>query len=659
MRTLWLLLIWIIMAQISIGQQVLRSNLQIVYTCNPDITYGYGGDFDPAEGQKLQDAIIALNNQKDKKNITLGILPGTYKLTKEQAEIRNGFDGHNLMICGTGKRPNLLVINGRNARWVLQETDILTVANLDLRHISITPSGKERYFADLVMRDYPNRKSVNSEDFDPLNSDRIQGECLTSGKMPQLYPENRGREGKRQIDPTDVIYMNFDNVRLANCGANRDHTTYFSARGCVLRANELHVEHNSGLEAFRSLCRVNVIKNSHFQNFLGDPSDVTEDTKSGVATLQTLSPSATIIDSTVFHVLTDGNHGTAYSQVARRSITSCDMPNQTPDEYYDGKFWDPRFWKEVRSKPVTDPFNPHIFPSFISNSSFILHNPGGGNATKTYMTEDEGTYPRKREKYFSPRSIYHDVPDPDDKGYKQVTSWIERSVTFWANNQNEGFEHLSDHSGAEPKSDSSHPDVLYPPPERKSIRFDSVPGWWPKKCAELQEIYTGWWDEGLPNHKGFPPCSGGVKLQSPSPLTASSNRDHTIKLEWQDNSEIETGFHVYYKEINEESFKLIDSTAADVTTLKLNFTDYHFDFSEVYTFYVTAVNSVGDTVWSNKDTVRTDYKKNCPQSEKVGELDNTFIDHRYPALYKSSGEINQRTFFSGKLINWIQHFKFF
>lgn len=457
--------------------------------CEPDVTFGDGGDYDPSRGARLHDAFNATPDDG-----TLGVLPGNYDLpTKDLGFIWARLNGKSKRICGTAGKPTIRTPQG--ATWSFGDFDKLTIDNIAVDQISVSMSG-----------------SGGGVVFNHLRLDNVDlsgapNECLFVSYGPQLDPNER--PGKFGDDPTTTSYITMTNSSMTDCASPNysDHTMYLSRRGCVMRADNVRIEHLGGLDGFRSLCRVNIVTNSFFTNVIRESDGTLRARPNGLrhggTPMDFPSCGAYVLRGNRFEVQGSGTTA-AVGIRSRISMTACDMPNWSePGD--GGKFWKGSFWSAVREKPVTSIDNPHIFPVIAVNNEFDYIHQGGTNNSRVFS--GWGTYPRRHTDSGTNSALldWLDVPDADDSGYQSDNSWIERNVVFSSNNSFTGeWADIHNLNLVQAVADTSDSDILHPPPP---VRFRDIadPDELPQTCAALEAKLTGWWDEPG-DHDGFPDC---------------------------------------------------------------------------------------------------------------------------------------------------------
>ena len=135
--------------------------------------------------------------------------------------------------------------------------------------------------------------------------------------------------------------------------------------------------------------------------------------------------------------------GTIYIRLRQKGLKGSDIPAY-PDISWDpprttrtvwlspGKGWsggpetyvDPLFWADVRSKPITDPFNELTFKHYLSYNTFIQL-PG---SRSVFAMRDDGTHAAEATSQFGYSRMLR-VPE----------QWLERSVAFLAGNTYVGY----------------------------------------------------------------------------------------------------------------------------------------------------------------------------------------------------------------------------
>ncbi|MFC2087276.1 CocE/NonD family hydrolase [Bacteroidota bacterium] len=103
-----------------------------------------------------------------------------------------------------------------------------------------------------------------------------------------------------------------------------------------------------------------------------------------------------------------------------------------------------------------------------------------------------------------------------------------------------------------------------------------------------------------------------IGLKSPSPLQAFSTDDLKIELNWNDNSENEEGYYIYYKKESDSAYIIIDSTGPDVTSEILSNETLPIEFCTAYDFFVTAYHGDFESDSSNQVSTKTTCKPPAP-----------------------------------------------
>lgn len=447
--------------------------------CEPDVTFGPGGDFDPATGGTLNDAYKATPAGG-----TLGILPQGGTVPDGQDWIWSKRTDP-IKICGVAETRVLFEPSDGGANWATGQVSELTVTNLETVGVAIKPNGPmggNFHFADMLMRD---RGS----------------ECFFASRTPE----------EQRNPPHPTYHITMENVTFRRCGGIGDHTAYIITRNCTGHYDNVRVESIAGTEGFRSMCRVNVYTNSHWQNYIGD--DPQAATEWGATPIDIAACGANVFLNNTWDMVggTNGNQGIRIK--ARRSIHGCDMPGWDSD-----KMWDRQFWAQVNQLPLTDATNPGIFPVFFAGNTFRFTPKEDPALTKAQAIMNFGTYPREPVRMFSSDSIYHAVP-LDDPDTTWIDGWVERSVVFLANNNFEGFTDIFwGDKQPEPANEASDPGAIPPEdiPDRVMVDVGgndadpdiALPEWWPTTCADLEATYTLWPedDETVMGGDGFPDC---------------------------------------------------------------------------------------------------------------------------------------------------------
>ena len=164
-----------------------------------------------------------------------------------------------------------------------------------------------------------------------------------------------------------------------------------------------------------------------------------------------------------------GADSPAYPDVSFDPPISSGRPGFAPEGFTAGPetFVNPEFWKVVRSYDLADPANPYSFKKYVAYNRFRWVDDEGRRQS---VFRDDGTAPREAVEQGSVAEIWGSVPP----------GWIERSVTFFANNLYEGW---TAEDTADPRrwfDLDNHPDSSlvekqgpgpwpYPPPARRAV----------------------------------------------------------------------------------------------------------------------------------------------------------------------------------------------
>ncbi|QLE02214.1 fibronectin type III domain-containing protein [Galbibacter sp. BG1] len=115
--------------------------------------------------------------------------------------------------------------------------------------------------------------------------------------------------------------------------------------------------------------------------------------------------------------------------------------------------------------------------------------------------------------------------------------------------------------------------------------------------------------------------SGALPPTAPSELTATTIDENQINLSWKDNSDNENAFRIERK-TGENEFEIV----ATVQENKVSLIDDKLESGTAYTYRVKAVNSTGDSSYSNEVTATTEGEStsNCDDTNFIanGEFDN-------------------------------------
>jgi hypothetical protein len=242
---------------------------------------------------------------------------------------------------------------------------------------------------------------------------------------------------------------NFHGTRMGS-PSNLRHQIYMHGRPAgYLNINNIRVDGARACSIVKSTKYYNVVRNSLLsavpdpaQPAVGDRADKLLDIASAGETV--------IYNNELVGAYTIKGKGTQNGLVmlrARRSWWGSDTPAY-PDLSYnppltsvrDGgylapegfsagpeTFVNPAFWDAVREKGLKSPQNPYTFKKYISFNSFRWIDEGDGRRAAVV---DDGTTPRNAISLGSVAELWGTVP----------ANWVERSVTFLANNRYTGWQ---------------------------------------------------------------------------------------------------------------------------------------------------------------------------------------------------------------------------
>ena len=164
-----------------------------------------------------------------------------------------------------------------------------------------------------------------------------------------------------------------------------------------------------------------------------------------------------------------GADSPAYPDISFDPPRSSVRPGFAPEGFTAGPetFVNPEFWRVVRSYDTADPANPYTFKKYVAYNRFRWINE---NDRRQSAFRDDGTAPREAAFQGSTAEIWGTVPQ----------GWVERSVSFFANNRYEGW---TAEDMADPRrwfDLNNHPDPSqveksgpgpwpYPPPPRAAV----------------------------------------------------------------------------------------------------------------------------------------------------------------------------------------------
>ena len=117
-----------------------------------------------------------------------------------------------------------------------------------------------------------------------------------------------------------------------------------------------------------------------------------------------------------------------YPNLSRDPPSSSVRPGFAPPGFTAGPetFVNPAFWEAVRSYDIADPANPYSFKKYVAYNRFRWLDDAN---RRQAVFRDDGTAPRTNLNGEEAAEIWGTVPP----------NWSERSVTFFANNDYEGW----------------------------------------------------------------------------------------------------------------------------------------------------------------------------------------------------------------------------
>ena len=241
---------------------------------------------------------------------------------------------------------------------------------------------------------------------------------------------------------------NFHGSQMGGTG-NTTHQFYLEGRPNTYAIfNNIRITGSRGCSAIKST-RNNVLVRNSYISTVQDESQPEIGLRSSIL-LDIVSASSTIVYNNRFvGAYSKANGGLGSSLIhfrARRDWWGADSPA------YPDVSWDPpatslvgggysapvgfsagpetfvsnAFWDAVRSIDVADPANPYTFQKYVSYNTFNWIDEG---EPRRAALRDDGTAPRTATKQFSHTEFWGTVP----------AGWIERSVTYVANNLYRGW----------------------------------------------------------------------------------------------------------------------------------------------------------------------------------------------------------------------------
>ena len=164
-----------------------------------------------------------------------------------------------------------------------------------------------------------------------------------------------------------------------------------------------------------------------------------------------------------------GADSPAYPDISFDPPLSSVHPGFAPEGFTPGPetFVNPEFWRVVRSYDIADPANPYTFKKYVAYNRFRWIN---DSDRRQSAFRDDGTAPREAAYQGSSAEIWGTVPE----------GWVERSVSFFANNRYEGWTaedmadprrwfDLDNHPDSSQVEKSGPGPWPYPPPPRAAV----------------------------------------------------------------------------------------------------------------------------------------------------------------------------------------------
>ena len=167
-----------------------------------------------------------------------------------------------------------------------------------------------------------------------------------------------------------------------------------------------------------------------------------------------------------------GADSPAYPDISFDPPQSSVRPGFAPEGFTAGPetFVNPEFWRVVRSYDTADPANPYTFKKYVAYNRFRWINE---NDRRQSAFRDDGTAPREAAFQGSTAEIWGTVP----------LGWVERSVSFFANNRYEGWT-------AEDMADPRRWFDLNNYPDPSQVE-KSGPGPWPYPPPPRTAVFVG------------------------------------------------------------------------------------------------------------------------------------------------------------------------
>jgi hypothetical protein len=167
-----------------------------------------------------------------------------------------------------------------------------------------------------------------------------------------------------------------------------------------------------------------------------------------------------------------GADSPAYPDISFDPPRSSVRPGFAPEGFTAGPetFVNPEFWRVVRSYDTADPANPYTFKKYVAYNRFRWISE---NDRRQSTFRDDGTAPREAAFQGSIAEIWGTVPE----------GWVERSVSFFANNRYEGWT-------AEDMADPRRWFDLNNHPDQSQVE-KSGPGPWPYPPPPRTAVFVG------------------------------------------------------------------------------------------------------------------------------------------------------------------------
>ena len=449
MQIVWLLILGLLLIN---NVHAFGADRSRNYACDPTdpkwtyvVTWGTGGDFDPARGETLDDARKSIPSRDD--IVLIGILGGEYN----NVALPFVHNKNQVTICGLSEqRP---ILNANRSSISFGDIEQAAVRHLEINdgRINMSPRWASLTVEGVFLHDNPNT-------------------CIESGGDHSDWLADRG------LTQSTVVLTD---VEIARCGAgNIKHNIYLSSRRLNLKAQRLSSYAANESHTLKTIAEQVEIIDSYFATVADWNNPGNRDSEHWSNTLVDIAACGEVVISntlfkTTFSIVGQDDDAIWYGSPsaiqfrARRDISGCDLP-----VYGSAEFNDPAFWQSVTALPITDLANNHSFKKYISNTTIEFVDFDG---TRPFVgIRDDGTYPRNNVGSFSTCSSYLNVPE----------QWVERSVTSTGNitwqNYAENERYAFDlHECATPATKDK-----LPPPERSHVSvggeegtFTVLPSW--------------------------------------------------------------------------------------------------------------------------------------------------------------------------------------